>query len=203
VSLEILNTAGTLLTAAIIAATATAALIQLRHMRAGNQIAAMLSIGEHFANDEFKRAEQIVVHKLAPALEDPAFRAYVVAFVRDPAPPEADASFVEIRRATVHIGNTYEELGILVKAGSVDQDLFLDRYCTVIMRNWNRLHDFTGFVREIGGDPGTWENFEYITVLSQDWMKRPSSYPTGVRHLEVKNRWPVPPLKTNVPSVRE
>jgi hypothetical protein len=191
-SLEVLNTVGTLLTAAIIGATATAALIQLRHMRAGNQIAAMLSIGEHFGNDEFKNAEQVVVHRLAPAMADPAFRAYMVAFVRDPAPPPPDPNFVDIRRAALHIGNTYEELGILVKAGIVDQDLFLDRYCSVIERSWNRLLDFTAFMRAVNDDPAIWENFEYITVLAQDFMKRHSStYPQGVRHLETKNRWPV------------
>jgi len=192
-SLEVLNTVGTLLTAVIIGATAIAALFQLRHMRAGNQIAAMLSIGEHFGNDEFKNAEQLVVHKLAPAMADPAFRAYMVAFVRDPAPPQVSKDFVDVRRAALLVGNTYEELGILVKTGIVDQELFLDRYCSVIERSWNRLLDFTAFMRAVNADPAIWENFEYITVLSQDWMKsHPSTYPGGVRHLETKNRWPVP-----------
>ena len=47
-SLELVNTIGTLLTASIIAATAITAIIQLRHLRAGNQIAAMLQIGQEF-----------------------------------------------------------------------------------------------------------------------------------------------------------
>ena len=45
-SLELINTFATLLTVAIIAATAVAAMVQLRHLRAGNQINAMLAIGE-------------------------------------------------------------------------------------------------------------------------------------------------------------
>jgi hypothetical protein len=45
-SLELLNAIGTLLTVTIVAATAIAALVQLRHLRAGNQINAMLRIGE-------------------------------------------------------------------------------------------------------------------------------------------------------------
>jgi hypothetical protein len=190
VSLEVLNTTGTLLTAAIIGATAIAALVQLRHMRAGNQITAMLSIGEHIGKDEFKHAEHLVVHKLAPAMADPVFREYVVAFIRDPSPAEVGPEYVVLRRAAIHIGNTYEELGILVKAGIVDRTLFLDRYCSVIDRSWNRLADFTALIRRASGDLGIWENFEYVTVLSQDWLKNfPSSYPKGVRRLELRTRW--------------
>ena len=39
-SLELLNTAGTLLTAVIIGATAIAAVVQLRHIRASNELTA-------------------------------------------------------------------------------------------------------------------------------------------------------------------
>jgi hypothetical protein len=100
--------------------------------------------------------------------------------------------FVELRRAAIHIGNTYEELGILVKTNIVDKELFLDRYCSIIDRAWNRLADFTALVRDAGEDPGIWENFEYVTVLSQDWIKRfPSTYPKGVRRLELRTSWPV------------
>jgi hypothetical protein len=191
VSLEVLNTAGTLLTAAVIATTAIAAIFQLRHMRTGNQIAAMLSIGENFSRDEFKGAEQVVVHKLGPAMADPAFRRYVVSFVRDPSPAEVDPEFVKVRQAAILIGNTYEELGILVKTGIVDPELFLDRYCAVIPRSWKRLADFTALARESNADPGIWENFEYVTVLSQDYTTRtPSSYPKGVRRLPMHTQWP-------------
>ena len=54
-SLELVNTFGTLLTVAIIAATAIAAMIQLRHLRAGNQINSLLMLGEQFESREFSR----------------------------------------------------------------------------------------------------------------------------------------------------
>jgi len=191
ISLEVLSTAATFFTAVVIGATAVAALIQLRHLRAGNDIAAMLSIGEHFSSEDFKHHEELVVHKLALAMDDPLFREYCVARARDPAPSQVSRDFADVRRAAVQIGNVYEELGILVKAGIVNKALFLDRYCYVIPQNWNRLADFTALTRESSGDPGIWENFEYITVLSQDWMKsHPSDYPRGVRRLVVRSRWP-------------
>ena len=192
--LEVLSTAATLFTAVVIGATAVAAMVQLRHLRTGNDIAAMLNIGEHFSGDEFKRAEYPVVHKLTPAMSDPSFQEYLRAFVRDPAPPEVSRDFVDLRTAAVLIGNTYEELGILVKAGIVNKALFLDRYNVVIVRTWNRLADFTAFARDVSADPAIWENFEYITVLAEDWRREhPSSYPHGVRRLDVRNRWPIRP----------
>ena len=197
VSLESLSTVATVFTAVVIGATAVAALIQLRHLRTGNDIAAMLSIGEHFSSSEFKHAEEMVVHKLSPAMSDSAFREYVLAFVRDPAPREVEHGYVELRRSAVLIGNVYEELGILVKAGIVDKKLFLDRYCTVIIRSWNRLLDFTAFIRDVQNDRGIWENFEYITVLAEDWLRaHQTSYPHGVRHLDVRNRWPFESSRT-------
>lgn len=191
-SLELVSTAATIFTALVIGATAVAALIQLRHLRTGNDIAAMLSIGERFGGNDFKHAEELIVHKLAPAMNDPVFREYVVAYTRDPAPREVQHEYAELRRAAALVGNIYEELGILVKAGIVNQSLFLERYCGVIVRGWDRLVDFTALVREAANEPGIWESFEYITVLAIDWNKvQPSSYPHGVRRLDVRNRWPI------------
>ena len=43
-SLELVNTIATMTTAAVIGATAIAALVQLRHLRAANQITALLAV---------------------------------------------------------------------------------------------------------------------------------------------------------------
>jgi len=57
---------------------------------------------------------------------------------------------------------------------------------------WKRLAKYTAFRREASGERGLWELFEYLAVLSEDWIERyPSSYPQGVRRLEIHNPWPV------------
>ena len=122
---ELLNTIGTLLTVIIIGATAIAAMVQLRHLRAGNQITAMLSIGNNFDASSYRDAIALIGQKLDEALADPAFRSYEIAWPRGLRPPEVEPEFVEIRRAAILVGNTYEELGLLVKTGIVDQGLFL------------------------------------------------------------------------------
>jgi hypothetical protein len=197
-SLELLNTLGTLTTVAIVAATAIAALVQLRHLRAGNQINAMLSIGENFANPAFRDSLYLVNRRLAAALEDPAFREYTAAISRRRPPPDVDEEYVALRRAANIIGNTYEELGILVKNHIVDRELFLDRYYGVIIGAWERLEKFNAFSRDVERNTAGWENFEYLTVLSQDWARlHPSAYPAGVRRLPVHNPWPVPEPATS------
>jgi hypothetical protein len=195
-SLELINTLGTLTTVAIVAAAAIAALVQLRHLRAGNQINAMLSIGDKFQGLVFQNALESVNTRLAAALGDPAFRNHVVAMRRgDPSVPDVDTKYVDVRRAAILVGNVYEELGILVKNGIVDRTLFLDRYQGVIISAWHRLEAFAAFIREASGSAAIWENFEYLAVLSQDWLKQhpQGTFPKGVRRLEPHNPWPVPP----------
>jgi len=194
-SLEFINSLGTVTTVVIVAATAIAALVQLRHLRAGNQINAMISIGDKFQGLPFTDALELVNAKLATALDDPTFRSYVVAVNRGPSVPNVDAQYVEVRRAAVLVGNTYEELGILVKNGIVDKTLFLDRYCGVTIGAWHRLENFTAFIREVTADSGIWENFELLTVMSEDFLREsPSTYPRSIRRLQLSNPWPVPPL---------
>ncbi len=194
-SLELINTSGTIMTVVIVAATAIAALVQLRHLRTGNQINAMLNIGERFQSKAFQDAQHIVSGHLKSALEDATFRDYIIALGRGLPTPDVEPGYIELRQAAVLIGNSIEELGILVKNGIVDEKLFLDRYCFVVIRNWNVLECFTAFSRNATGSGALWENFEYVTVLSQDWERsHPTTYPKGARRLEVHNPWPVSPL---------
>src|SRR5579863_4542817 len=194
-SLELLNTFGTLLTAAIVAATAIAALVQLRHLRAGNQINAMLSIGNQYDDKEFRDARHLMQHKVATALDDPLFREYEFTVSRSLPVPTVPEDFVQLRSAVNLIGNTHEELGILVKNGIVDRDLFLDRYCWVIATGWKRMERYVAYIREVNGDDGIWENFEYLAVLSEDYLvEHPSTYPRGVRRMQPRNPWPMPAM---------
>jgi len=191
-SLELLNTLGTLTTVAIVAATALAALVQLRHLRAGNQINAMLAIGEELGAKPFRDATQLVAQKVVAAMGDPAFRDFNIAVDRGHYPAESNPDYIELRSAMLLIGNAFEELGILVKRGVVDKDMFLDRYCNVVHRSWKRLEPSTALAREASGLSALWENFEYLAVLSEDWMREhPSVYPHGVRRMQLRNPWPI------------
>jgi hypothetical protein len=193
-SLELLKALASLLTVCIIAATAIAAMVQLRHLRAGNQITAMLAIGEELSSKAITNARQLIRLKLPLIEDDPAWRAYNArADVRRAQEPIAE--YEEIREAASLVGNAYEELGILVKQGIVDKDIFLDRYSWVIMGLWKRLEKTVADARAATGQQAVWENFEYLAVLSEDWLREhPSVYPRGVRRMPLPKR---PPLKAD------
>ncbi len=127
-SLELINTLGTVTTVVIVAAAAIAALVQLQHLRAGNQINAMLSIGNQFDAKEFRDAVTLVQHKLDSTLEDPAYREYVLALGRQLPLPTVPEEYHDLAAGARLVGNTYEERGILVKKGIIDRNIFLDRY---------------------------------------------------------------------------
>ena len=195
-SLELINTLGTVTTVVIVAAAAVAALVQLRHLRAGNQINAMLSIGDKFQGREYRDALYLVNGKLEAAVDDPSFRDYHAAVLLGRTPPDVDPEYVALRRAALLVGNTYEELGILVKNRIVDRTLFINRYCHIVLTVWGQLENLAAFSREVAGYPGLLESFEYLVVLCQDWMQQHpgGTYPKGVRRLQLHNPWPVPPL---------
>jgi hypothetical protein len=192
-SLELINTFGTLTTVVIVAATATAALVQLRHLRVGNQINAMLTIGEELGAKTFRDAGQLIGKKLKAAMDDPAFREFNIAMDRGQYPQDLDPAFVELRSATVLVGNSFEELGILVRRGIVDKEIFVDLFCNTVLRNWKRMELSTTLAREASGLPALWENFEYLAVLSEDWMNEHATglYPSGVRRMQLTNPWPI------------
>ena len=196
-TLELWNTFATFGTFVVIAATAIAALVQLRHLRAGNQINAILTISENAIGQRFRDALHLCDRALLPALEDPLFRRYSAALSRDQTPPDVGPELVEVRRAAILVGNTLEQLGIMVKNNIVERSVFLDAYCAVVVGAWNRLEFFNALGRESTGF-ANWENFEYLTVLAQDWLKEnpEGTYPKGARRLKLRNPWPVSPTPT-------
>lgn len=176
----------------IVAATAIAALIQLRHLRAGNQIHALIGVSEKVNCREFTDALTLVNSSLEVALADQEFRDYEVAIYRRLPPPLVDQRYVDMHHAVVLVGNTFDLMGLLVKNQIVDKAIFVDQYCGITSGAWRRLENYIALGRLATDPDANWENFEYLAVLSEDWMMRnPSAYPKGVRRLEIHSPWPV------------
>jgi hypothetical protein len=193
-SLELINTLASLATVLIVATAAVAALIQLRHLRSGNQITAILAIGEQFQSQDFRDAYSVVRHGLAQAMESPLFREYAARFVDGQPLPDVGADDVEVRRAAILIGNAYEQVGILIKHDVVGGDIFLDRYSGTIIGMWNMLATFIAFLRDAVGDSELFENFELLVVHAKKWEREhTSSYPIGTPRLVLHNPWPIAP----------
>jgi hypothetical protein len=183
-SLELVNTLATFGTFFVIAGTAIAALIQLRHARGSNQIAAVNELRELQESPEFVSAFNFVTTELSSKWHDPAFR-YQLA-ERSTRADENISTFSKARA----VGNYFENMGLLVKSGLIDRDLAAEMSANLVTGAWENLLPMTAITRRKVGT-GLWDNFEYLTVIAQDWMAaHPNgNYPAGERRLEVKDRW--------------
>jgi hypothetical protein len=188
-SLELLNTIASMTTAFVIAGTAIAALIQLRHMRAGNQISAFLTMRSMIDRPGFRDALSLTRVKLEKMLEDQGFRAYLEGISTE-TPTPITADYQAMADAARLVGNTYDAMGALVRSGVIDRKLFLEQYCSVIDRDWDELQFVTDYYRRRVNDNGIWDGFEYITVLSRQFLREnPTSYPKDMPRLQIHNPW--------------
>lgn len=146
----------------VIAATAIAALVQLRHSRGNNQIAAALAINQVTEGDEFQAARQFIRESLKDQLQDITYRNEL-------------ARTGKLRRQLQFVGNYYELLGIFVKYGLLDKDLACEMWSKEIISDWTLLTPVLAILRQRKERFG-WENFEYMFSLCKRWESR---YPTG------------------------
>jgi hypothetical protein len=183
-SFELWNTFATFGTFLVISATAIAAIVQLRHLRGSNQIAAINELRETHETPAFAAARYFILVELNTLMEDPAFR-YQIAD-RASGTGEMQAA---IQKA-VAVGNFYEGMGVLVEAGLVDRELALKIWSGIVTTAWEKLAPVTAIFRRKEGS-GLWDNFEHLTMLSREWIAaHPNgTYPPGAPRIELKDKW--------------
>ncbi len=168
---EWLTAAATAGTFAVIAASAAAALLQLRHMRGSNQIVALTECRETLESSDFQDARQFLAQRVPQLMKDPQVQLRL-----------AEPFFPAELRPAGNVANFFESMGAFVRFDIIDRRIACDLWCSVVVSCWNAMLPITRIRRAV--DPGIWENFEYLAVLSQDFMERnPSSYPPGVRRM--------------------
>lgn len=163
-------TAGTFL---VIAASAIAALMQLRHMRTGNQISAYNECRETMEGPEFREALAFIRNEIPQRLADPETVAAIT------------GSALRNEYAGIRlVANLFESMGLFVKTGMMDEAIACELWSAIVLDSWNNLRPLTAKLRERHG-PGIWINFEYMAVLSEDFIARSPAggYPTGVRRM--------------------
>jgi hypothetical protein len=191
--LELLNTFATLATCVIVATTAIAALIQLRHLRANNQINAQLAINALIQSDDFRTA-RITLQNLSKMISDPA---YAWTF-RVPVSAEMPPNVIAMRRAAGLVGSNLENIGNMVRNGLTDGQLFIEQFGNVVSEAWDLLEPYTRIRRKFeDSHDAVWEDFEYLTILSREWLRtKRSAFPKTSRRL-------LPPwTDLDVPDVR-
>lgn len=163
----------TSVTAFVIAASALAALMQLRHMRTGNQISAYNECRETMESADFRDALAFIRNVLPERLKDPALPAAL-------ASTALNGEYAGIRL----VANLFESMGLFVRTGMMDQGIACELWAGIVLSTWQSLRPITRELRKQHGS-GIWVNFEYMAVISSDSMalNPAGEYPRGVRRM--------------------
>jgi hypothetical protein len=178
-SLELINTLGTLLTATIIAATAIAAVIQLRHIRASNELSAFNEGLELWYSQAVQDGFKFIQHDLKRKMEDPQFRR------------ELDSSGVvdHSTHPDLNVLDYFDNLGVMVSLGLLREDIILHPAAQLIDNLWTMLGPTIAIMRRKRGRQ-LWVSFEYFAYRARLWQHR---YPSGFQ-VRGWNRLPNPDI---------
>lgn len=176
-TIEALSTAAAVGTFLVIAATAVAALVQLRHLRVSNQLEALLAILRLPYDPILNEALLFVNHELEMRMSDPEFR-------RELEKPLPDRKI----HKELLVCDYYERLGSIVKNGLIPEELYFDN--STPEQSWQRLSQVIA-IRRRGRGPVVYDNFEYLVARSRAYDRRHpnGNYPPSEPRIAVEDVW--------------
>ena len=164
----------------VIAITAIAAVVQLRHIRGSNQLAGLLHVTEMWRGDAIQQANKFIDEDLAERLRAPSYRAELM-------------ERVPSRRThpELLVADMMEQTGSYIKYGMIDGQQFLDITGNYVEHMWARLKEVVAIRRVATNSAALYENFEYLAALEQDFRAKHAAdnYPRGVRRLMPEAEW--------------
>jgi hypothetical protein len=161
VSVSIVLSVATLV---VVGAASVAAIVQLRHLRASNQLNALLSIMNQW-NLPAVQTALAEVRTIPDKMNDPQYVAVLKA------PSSVDRSLHPEFLAL----DLWEQIGTYCKYGLVDENILLDITSSQVDSAWRFAAPAIALIRERTG-PATLENFEYLAVRAKLWSRK---YPNG------------------------
>lgn len=172
-----LSTFGTLL---VIAASAIAAVIQLRHMRSSNQITTALSLFDKWGGLEARQMQAFVFGgELDRKLEDPSYRA---GLMRVPVN--------RIEHPEVAYLDFWESVSTLIKLRHTEESGFMESGGFMAIAAWNKLMPVIAIIRRRRG-PSAYDNFEYTVSRAIIWeAAHPDTFPKNAPRLPVTDKYP-------------
>lgn len=165
----------------VIAASAIAALVQLRHMHASNQLEALLSVERDFRSPDVQAALRYAQEELPERLQDAGYRSEL-----------AELGFVDLDdHPELILCNWFNEMGALLKHHLVTQDAFMDLFARLIIYYWKSLGPVVAIMRRKRGDY-QYHDFEYLAIRAQQWL---ALHPTGLFPSNVSRQHPLDPWR--------
>ena len=179
-SQETVSTIAAVGTFVVIAATAIAAIVQLRHLRAQNQLTGLLTVLARVEDPQFNEWVDATRNVLTSRLHDAAYRHAII-----------DGTFERKDNPWLNLANSYDWVGSLVKHNLIPEESLLDVYSGRVVQAWDLIEPVVPLVRKRGGIV-VWENFEYLVVQARKWSKQHAqgAYPKGTPRLHIPPTWP-------------
>ncbi len=177
-SMEVLSTIASVGTFIVIGATAIAAVIQLRHLRASNQLEGLLTVLARVEDPNFNAWVDGARNMLRTKMADANYRRRI-----------RDGTFDRENNPWLNLANSYEWVGSLVKNKLIPEVPFMDVYSSRVMRAWDLMEPLVAITRR--RSPAIWENFEYLAVRARLFNERfpNGTYPRGVQRKQIADIW--------------
>ncbi len=113
-------------------------------------------------------------------MADPAYRAEL-----------AERGFVDARKhPEMEVCNWFDQAGMLVKGGFVDENVFFEAYAKLVDYCWGTLSPVVAVLRRSRGNT-QYESFEYLAVRARLWRARHpgGTYPAGTPRAAIDDPW--------------
>ena len=161
---EAITATATVVTTVVIAATAIAAIVQIRQLKLATQLEGFLALHHEYSSPEMYAARQYVANELPKRLLDTAYREELV----------NGRAFAATHPELV-LGNFWEKVGTLVSTGMLAPNLYLEVGAYRVIEAWDQLADVVALRRK--SEPLQWSNFDHIVKLSREFLDRRGGLP--------------------------
>src|SRR5215469_15122034 len=162
---ETLTAVAAIGTFVVIAASAVAALIQLRHMSSNNELSALRSAMESWDSDRVQNALYFLRTEFAGRMKDESYRNEL-----DTAGPVDRRTHPEL-----YICDFWDTLGVFIMHGLLRESAFLEMGADMVATNWDTVWPAIAITRRKRGD-ALFIGFEYLADRGRLWSAR---YPAG------------------------
>lgn len=155
-ALELVSAVASAGTFLVIAATAIAAFVQLRHLRRSNELAGLQSAFQMLLDPAVRELVNFVRHDLPLRMKDAAFRKTLLAIPID-----------RREHPELYLCDMYNHVGSFVRNGLIDEQIYLQTEWYNVTLYWTLLQEVISEVRS--NRPFLFENFEWLADRAKRW----------------------------------
>lgn len=165
-------------TLVVIAATAFAALVQLRHIRSANQLSGLLHFTSVFESNEIQHANVFIARELEQKMQNSEFINGLL-----------EANTDRREHPELRVCDFLEQQGSYIKFGMIEKGQYIDLVGAYVRSMWDALQVVVALRRVARNSGAMYENFEYLASLAAADATKPQAFPRGVAILMDEQRW--------------